>query len=82
MFSETTIASGPEQWAKRAKDLFKSLYQEQKILLPEKMQQLGLFEEFESMKECTDDISHKLDIICNGGVFKPGNCEACAKLLS
>ena len=78
-FAKRVIASGTEQW--EAKDLFKLIDQEQQILLSGKMQQLGFFEEAERIKKNTDDVSHKLDIISNGGVLKPGNCEVCALLI-
>ena len=81
-FSPRYLAWGDDQWPKRAKDLHQSVYEEQKHLLPNLIEEQGLFEEQRRITELSEDISHRLDMICRGWtVFKPGNCDFCAQLL-
>lgn len=76
------IASGTEQWVKRAKDMIHLVYKDQQFLLPEEIQRSSLFEEQRRIIDLAKDAAHGLDMICRGGVvFKPGNCEFCAHLL-
>ena len=81
-YLDKDIASGTKGWVDRAKDLHKQIYEEQKDLLLEEFQSLGLFEQQGRLKNMAADASRSLDIICRGGVnFEPGNCQFCAQIL-